>query len=650
MSYIKFDKSQLVNLGYSLRKEMIRSNRIGAYANTTIINCNTRKYHGLLVIPQPGVDDGMHVLISSFDETIIQHGEEFNLGIHQYDTYIYNPKGHKYFRDFTSEPIPKLTYQVGGVVIEKEMVFSTKDDKFLLKYTLVDAHSPTRIKFKPFLAFRNIHALTHANYDADTKYTPVPNGISMKLYPGYSDVFIQFSKKVEYTHVPDWYHNIEYIHEKERGYDYKEDLFVPGFFELDIKKGESIYVVMGTENVKPSSLQKMYEDEVTDRIPRNSFENCLLNSALQFVVKRGDRTIILAGYPWFGRVGRDTFVVLPGLTLAQNDIKTFTNVIDTIVKEMKGPFFPNSGEGNQTTYNSADAPLWFFWSLQKLVEHTGDHKSIWKKYGPVMKLILSEYRKGTDYGIKMQPDGLLASGVPGVPVTWMDAVVNGQPVTPRIGLAVEVNSLWYNAIRFALELAEKSGDKEFITEWKEVPLLFEKAFVETFWDTTRGYLFDYVNGTFRDFSVRPNQIFAVSLPYTVLTIDQQQKVVEKVRSELLTPRGVRTLAPKNPRYKGSYSGNVSERDTAYHNGCAFPWLLGHYFEAYHRIYGPSSIPVIKKYYKDFEKELSDYGIGTINELFDGDPPHTPGGAISQAWSVSELLRIASLLRKYDETK
>ena len=648
MSYIKFDKSQLVNLGYSLRKEMIRSNRIGAYASTTIINCNTRKYHGLLVIPQPDVDNGLHVLVSSFDETVIQHGEEFNLGIHQYDTYVYNPKGHKYFRDFTTDPIPRLTYQVGGVVLEKEMVFSTKDDKFYLKYTLVDAHSPTRMKFKPFLAFRNIHSLTRANWDADTKYTPVPNGISMKLYPGYSEVYIQFSKKVEYTHGPDWYHGIEYVHEKERGYEYKEDLFVPGFFEIEIQKGESVYVSMGTECIKSENLEKLYKKEIEERIPRNSFENCLLNSAHQFIVKREERTLILAGYPWFGRVGRDTFVALPGLTLTQNDTKTFTHILDSIIKEMKGPFFPNSGESQETTYNSADAPLWFFWTLQKLAEHTGNQKAIWKKYGPVMKLILTSYRNGTDYGIKMQPDGLLTSGIPGTPATWMDAVVNGQPVNPRIGLAVEVNALWYNAIGFALELAETSGDKQFLEDWKEVPELFRKAYVPTFWDHNRNHMCDYVNGSFRDNSLRPNQIFAVSLPYSALTLDQQQKVIEKVRSELLTPRGIRTLAPKNPRYKGSYVGNIAERDTAYHNGCAFPWLLGHYFEAYLKIYGKSVVSGIKRYVSDFETELADYGIGTINELFDGDPPHTPGGAVSQAWSVSELLRIISLLRKYEE--
>ncbi len=300
MSYIKFDKSQLINLEYSLSRELVRSSRSGAFGTTTIINCNTRKYHGLLIAPQPDIDGENHVLLSTLDETVIQHDAEFNLGIHKYPGGRYSPKGHKYVRDFEADPIPKLTYRIGGVVLTKERLFLTNDDRILISYTLVDAHSPTKLRFSPFLAFRNIHKLTKENVYYDNKYIKVRNGIRVKMYPGYSPLFMQFSKNVEYTHVPDWYYNIEYFREQERGYDYKEDLYVPGFFELDIKKGESVVFSAGLSEIHPPSLKRIFLNEVEKRIPRSNSENCLINAAQQFIVRKGKYAGIIAGFPFRG--------------------------------------------------------------------------------------------------------------------------------------------------------------------------------------------------------------------------------------------------------------------------------------------------------------------------------------------------------------
>lgn len=303
MSYIKFDKTQLVNLEYSLTRELIRSNRAGAYASITIVGCHTRKYHGLVVVPQPAIDDDNHVLISNLDETVIQHEAEFNLGIHKYAGGIYYPRGHKYLYEFSTDPIPYNIYHVGEVILKREMLFSQTADRFLIRYTLLDTLSPTRLRFKPFLAFRNVHFLKRANDSVNSNYEEVPNGTRMKLYPGYSFLYMQFSKTPEYTHVPGWNYNIEYQVEMERGYEYQEDLFVPGYFEVDIKKGESVVFCAGTTEIAPSALKQAFNTEISKRIPRDSFENCLINSAQQFIVNKGKRTDVIAGFPWFGRWG-----------------------------------------------------------------------------------------------------------------------------------------------------------------------------------------------------------------------------------------------------------------------------------------------------------------------------------------------------------
>ncbi|MEN8224517.1 MAG: amylo-alpha-1,6-glucosidase [Bacteroidota bacterium] len=650
MSYIKFDKNQLINLGYALKRELLRSNRAGAYSSRTIIGCNTRKYHGLLIAPQPAIDNENHVLLSNLDEVVIQHDASFNLGIHKYPGGIYNPGGHKYIRDFNTEPIPNMLYRVGGVMLRKELIFAESHDRIMIRYTLEDAHSPTKLRFNPFLAFRNIHKLSKANFYANDKYKLVPNGISIRMYDGYTPLFMQFSKKAEYTHVPDWYHNIEYQEEMDRGYDYQEDLFVPGFFEVDIKKGESIVFCAGTAEVNPAGIKRAFTAEVNKRTPRDNFENCLLNAAQQFLIRRDGKSWVVAGFPWFGRWGRDTFIALPGLTLANDDTKSCKAVIDAMLTDLNGPLFPNIGEGDDSAYNSVDAPLWFFWTLQQYADRTGNKKDIWSSYGRKMQMILDGYRKGTDFNIHMQDDGLIWAGAPGHALTWMDAVVDGKPVTPRIGKAVEINALWYNAIRFSMELAEAAADKKFIDRWSGIAEKIPEAFTTIFWDEQRGYLADYVGENGADCSVRPNQIIAASLPYRAIDEGVCMGVVDVVKRELLTPRGLRTLSPKNIHYKGSYFGSQAERDRAYHQGTVWPWLFGHFAEAYLRIHGKEGVRYIKDMYKGFEGVMTEAGIGSISEVYDGDPPHLPGGTISQAWSVSELLRTHALIKKYNRKR
>ncbi len=651
MSYIKFDKKELVNLNYSLSREFIRVNKNGAYGSTTIIFNNTRKYHGLLICPCEHLDGGLHVLLSAFDETVIQRGRTFNLGIHRYPGGVYVPKGHKYIESLEAEPLFYHIYRVGGVVLKKEILLNTNINQVMIRYTLLDAHSPTKLQFRPFLAFRNIHKLSKANLYADTSFHKIPNGIKIRLYQGYPYLHMQFSKKTEYIHFPQWYYNEEYIEDCKRGYECNEDLMVPGYFELPIKKGETIVFSASVEEQKPRSLRSLFEKELASRLPLSSFDNCLKDAASQFIVKAKRKLRINAGYHWFANTwGRDTFISLPGLLLPDKKVHEYYSVLDYMTSKMNGPLFANTETGDNASYNSADASLWFIWSLQQLASYQKTTKHIWHRYGSKIKKVINGYAVGTEFNIKMHDNGLIWQGKDGLALTWMDAIVDGKPVIPRTGYAVEINALWYNALKFAIEAAEKNGDANFANKWKDLPDKIKTSFTNIFWNPSKGYLADYSTGEYTDWSVRPNQIIAASLPYSPIDDDKKLAVLQVVERELLTPRGLRTLSPQHPDYKPIYEGDQRQRDLTYHQGIVWVWLLGHFAEAYLRIHGKSGVYFIERLYKGFEEEVQHHGIGTINEIFDGDPPHHPRGAISQAWSVAELRRIKKMVAYYKRQK
>jgi predicted glycogen debranching enzyme len=646
MNYLEFENSELVNLEYSLNREILSTNRAGGYFSTTIVLCNTRKYHGLMVIPLDQFDGENHVLLSSVDETVIQHGKEFNLGIHRYPG-IYEPRGHKYIIDFEYEPTPKVTYRVGGVILEKELLFVHNEEQIMIRYTLKEAKSPTRLRIKPFLAYRNAHKLSKSNLFADKRYREVANGVKYKLYHGFPSLHMQLNKTNEFVAVPDWYYNIEYKEEINRGYEAHEDLFVPGFFEVPIKKGESIIFSAATSEQQTTNLTRKYNAELLRRPKKDNLENCLRNAAHQFIVKRGKKTETIAGYPWFGRWGRDTFIALPGLTLSIDEPKECKDVIDTMSKELKDGLFPNMGNATSSAFNSVDAPLWYYWTLQMYTDYTKDKAEIWKAYGKKMKSILDAYRKGDlPYNIKMHDNGLIWAGEKGVALTWMDAVVHGRPVTPRTGYQVEINALWYNAIMFTLELAKEFNDKSFVKEWVPIANKIESSFKEVFWYEKKQYLADYVDENGQNVFVRPNQIFAASLPYSPITDEMKRGVIDVVHRELYTPKGLRTLAPKNPNYIGRYEGDQATRDSAYHQGTAWPWLLGHFVEAYYNLHGKTADSIAKDILDSFCSDMPKHGVCGISEVYDGDPPQRPNGCISQAWSVAELIRIKRLYEKY----
>lgn len=642
MSYLKFDKEELVNLEYSLAREVLATNKTGGYLNTTIVGCNTRKYHGLFVLPVRNYDNRRYVLLSSLDETLIQHDRAFNLGIHCYGKNNYEPRGHKYIVDFEFEKYPVLTYRVGGIKFSKSMLFLHNKEQLLIKYTLLDAHSATTLRLRPFLAFREIHALTHSNENADRSYVSIENGAGFRLYEGFPDVNIQLNRKNDYLHCPDWYYNVEYQEEKRRGFPYQEDLYSPGYFELPIRKGESVIVSVSTAPVSSRGLSAVFSREEEKRPVLGSYEDCLKRAAKQFVVGSG-RGIkeIYAGYTWMGKGLRETMISLPGLTLfADGDTALFEDVLESAFRI----YSQQLGRGSK----QADAALWLVWAIQQYASYTGDRKSVWMKYKDRIKPLIKSFVEGDRMGVRLSENGLLWVKMNGVAMTWMNAYDrNGVPVTERSGYQVETNAFWYNAVCYVIDMESRYGkDERLLGLLKSLKNNIESSFLKTFWIESRHHLADYVDEKGQNTDMRPNQIFACALDYSPLTEDVKGMVMEAVKRELLTSRGIRTLSPKNPLYKGIYDGDQDRRDHAYHQGSTRVWLLTFYIEAMLKIYGDMFVRRASELNGAFEEDIERHGVGCICELYDGDPPHNPHGAISSAVATASLLRSEYLINKY----
>lgn len=643
MAYLQFNKGELVNLEYSLKREVLSTNHAGGYLNTTIVCCNTRKYHGLLVLPVPEFNNDKFVLLSSLDETLIQHGKSFNLGIHRYGD-IYEPRGHKYIRDFEIDKCVAITYRVGGMILKKEMMLAHNKGQYFARYTLLEANSPTTLQLKPFMAFRHIHTLSKTNMEADTGSRDIPGGKSFKMYRGFPDLNLQLSVKSEFISNPDWYYNIEYKEERRRAYESSEDLFVPGYFELPLKKGQSVIFSASTSVELPSALKNKFEKYVEARSHRDSFENCLKIASKQFLISEGDSMSIYAGYPWLDKNSRETLLALPGITLwGLDDKKKFKKIVDDfIIREGRVPVARGS---------KPDVPLWLIWNIQQYAAYNKSIKGIWKDYGKLIKEILNYYKntKQSDT-VSLHGNGLLWAEKKGSALSWMDAYVNGVPVTEREGYQVELNSLWYNAVSFALELARGTKESEFEEEWEPLRKIIARSFVKAFWIEHGDYLSDFVGHEGQNKCVRPNQLFTCSFPYSPLTEVQKSLVLKRVQQELLTERGIRTLSPVSPHFKGEYDGDEFSRNSAYHMGTARPWLLGFYIDANLKLHGKAFLQRAQELIAAFEEDVEIHCIGSVSEVYDGDPPHQPHGCTSYSISVASLLWAMRLVNEFKSTK
>ncbi|MDR1371845.1 MAG: amylo-alpha-1,6-glucosidase [Dysgonamonadaceae bacterium] len=645
MGYLKFDKTLLINLEESLQREVLYANRFGAYHSTTVTGCNTRKYHGLLVTPvPPSACSDCHVLLSSLDETVIQHDTAFNLGIHQYDNNHFSPNGHKYIREYTVDNVSRMLYRVGGVILAKEKIFSSSENRIIIKYTLLESHSATILRFRPFLAFRSVNSLTFENDAVNRSFEEVENGIKTSMYAGYPDLYMQFSKPADFIFDPVWNKNMEYSKEMERGYPYKEDLYVPGYFEMKINRGESVYFSGSDRAVSAAEIEARYEEESAKLTPQTSFFNCLKNAANQFYYSpSGNGHYLIAGYPWFKVRARDEFIALPGCTLSTGNISRFEQIMSSAVTALKK--FMTSGEPHSIIHGieEPDTLLWAVWTVQQYSDIFGIEKCR-KKYGSFIHKIIDYILSNSHPNLRMDDSGLLFSDGHTRSITWMNSSIDDIQIIPRTGYIVEFNALWYNALKFAAELSKTVfGSGKLFEALESQASRTAVSFIEKFVNE-HGYLFDYLDGQYPNWHVRPNMLFAAALNYSPLDRSQKRNVLNIVTRELLTPKGIRSLSPKSEGYHPYCTGPQRERDLAYHQGAAFPWLLGFYLEAYIKLYGERGIPFAERMLIGLEDEMQRHCIGTLSELYDGNPPFQSRGATSFAMNTGMILRILSKMK------
>ncbi len=641
MAFLSFNKSELVNLEYSLKREIIGSNKTGAYCNTSVVDCNTRRYHGLLAVPVDAFGGEKHILLSGLDESIVVNHRQFNLGIHCYGD-IYEPRGHKYIVDFTAAPVPTLTYKIGETTLRKSVILAPDSDQVMIKYEIVSSPASCELILKPFLAFRCIHRLTKENPEARTDYRELENGVSFNMYEGFPDLNLQFSKASEFRYAPSWYKGITYTDEYRRGFDCKEDLFVPGTFSLKLRKGESVIVSGSTAVEDAKGLSRKFTSIVKKKGNITSNLDLLKYNADLLICNRNGHKQIDAGLTWLETgLLRETIVALPGLTLyAGAGAKEFEEILDNLIADNQ--------ERLSTRTTQVEAPLRIADDLQQYIAFGADAKKVWKKYGPVVKGIIESYLPGHREEVAVHPNGLLWCQKWRTALSWMNTYVNGIPVTERAGYQVETNAFWYNAICFALEMEQKFAPKNtaFIQRWNGIKTLIEENFEKTFWIPERGYLADYVDNAGQGPAVRSNQLYAIALEYSPVSDENKSSIMQTIANELITSRGIRTLSPRNEAYRGVYEGSQIDRDLAYHQGCAWIIPLDYYIDLAFRMIGPSYLKRAEYLIEGFYKDIYKHGVGAFSELYDGDPPHEPHGAISSACSTAALLRIEYLLGRY----
>ena len=642
MALLKFNKAELVNLSYSLKREIISENKEGAYINTSIITCNTRRYHGLLALTLDRFGGDRYLLLSSLDESITVSGKQFNLGIHCYGD-IYEPRGHKYVVDFTETPVPQITYKIGDIVFRKTLLLCPDRDQLLINYELLEAPETATVQFRPLLAFRNIHDLTHANDVADQGYKLCDHGASFRLYEAFPDLYLQFSGKARFRSDAYWYYGVTYSDEYRRGFDCREDLLSPGVFEVSLRPGDSIIFSAAKYEQKPSEFRKTFRKFYKEAGKPLSDHELLVRCAESLITCHNGRKKINAGLSWmYTGLLRETILALPGLTLYGNHPEDFEEILDNLIADEQERLF------HRTT--QVEAPLALAQTLIRYIDHGADEKAVWKKYGKTVKKVLESYLPGGRKEVVMHPNGLLWAQMDGVALSWMNAYVGGRAVTERAGYQVETNAFWYNAIRFALDMERKyASNKNFVKQWAPIAALIEANYQKTFWNEGRRCLADYVDNFGQNMDIRPNQLFAISLKYSAIEDELHPLILKVIDSELVTARGIRTLSPRDMKYKGVYEGSQLDRDLAYHQGSTRPWLLAPYIETCFRVKGPSFVKKAEWLTEGFFADLNKHGVGAFSELYDGDPPFEPHGAISSALSTAALLICESVLNKYKES-
>lgn len=680
---IRFGEDVCRDLGCAVGREWLETNGVGGYASSTIAGLNTRRYHGLLVAAtKPPV--GRLVLLSKFEETLIVGGSRHELSANQYPGVVH-PRGHLYLKEFRLDPFPVFAYEAGGVRLTKTVFMARGENTTVITYEaerlgesfgandkathvndrggrgdggtsefdespFTPRPSSLILQLRPLLAFRDYHHLTRENERLDARVS-VGRGrlLSVRPYADMPALYFAHDAAARVEPGACWYRDFEYEIERERGFDFREDLFSPFTLTFDLTRKTRATVVASIEPRDAGDADAWRRREVERRArvvasapSGGEFVRALTLAADQFVVARGEQKTVLAGYHWFSDWGRDTMIALPGLTLATRRFDDARAVLREFARHASRGMLPNRfpDRGEEPDYNTADATLWFFEAARAYLAHTGDTGFIREHLYPVLADIIDWHVRGTRFGIRVDSDGLLSAGEEGVQLTWMDAKVGDWVVTPRRGKPVEIQALWHNALRVTEDLARGFGDEaraDFCADLAERALA---SFARLFWNEELGCLYDVIDGERRDPSIRPNQVFAVSLAHPLVGGERARQLLEVIERELLTPYGLRSLSPRDPAYRGRYEGSPLERDGSYHQGAVWAWLTGPFVTAYLKTHGDAARAKAAGWLSNFRAHLAEAGLNQISEIFDGDPPHRPRGCVAQAWSVAEVLRVA----------
>ena len=659
---IKFDSEICTNFEEALSREWLETNGIGGFASGTVSGAHSRRYHGLLTAAaKPPL--GRVVTLSKFEETLFLDGNVYELSANQYPNSVH-PQGFKHLKSFRLDPFPVWTFEVEGIEIEKKIFMVHGENTTVCQWSVVresenwleipnvsekgatDSREIT-IELKPLLAFRDYHHLRQSADDFNTDFEAAERIVSVAPAEEFPALFFTHNAgKIEKTGY--WYRDFEYAIERERGFDFRENLFQP--FALKFDLAEAACVVVSTQidevyEIAHLEAREMArrEDLVIQADAKDDFEAQLILAADQFIVARGLGKTVIAGYPWFSDWGRDTMIALPGLTIATGRTEIARQILLEFSNHLSEGMLPNRFPdfGSEAEYNTVDATLWYFEAIRAFAEKTGDYDFVRENLYEKLAETIAWHLRGTRYQIHVDTDGLLYAGEEGVQLTWMDAKIGDWVVTPRIGKPVEIQALWYNALKIMADFARRFGDEQDRERYEAMAETARQSFNAVFWNDAEDCLFDVVINGKRDGAVRPNQIFAVSLPYSMLSIGQARKVVEKVEKELLTPVGLRSLSPRDKDYCTIYTGSPLERDSAYHQGTVWGWLTGAFVDAYRRVYpnGHQTEQRVEEILAGFKNHLSEAGLGQISEIFDADAPHKPRGCPAQAWSVGEVLRV-----------
>jgi predicted glycogen debranching enzyme len=590
------------------------------------------------------------MLLSKLEETLVMEGRRFELSCNRYPGVVH-PQGYLYLKEFRQDPFPILVYEIDGIELEKSVFMVHGENTSVIQYEIRGAiPGACTLELRPLIAFRDYHSTTHENNALNPSLEIGSGSVRIAPYQGLPALYLAHTTgDVEQT--GSWYRNFEYTIEQERGLDYQEDLFNPLVFTFDLNRNVRPAIVASISSQTADSAEVFRKAEVERRqrvlaaAPSGDpFVRNLVEAADQFLVSRGDQSTVIAGYHWFSDWGRDTMITLPGLTLTTGRYDIAKGILLAFAASVDRGMLPNRfpDAGDTPEYNTVDATLWFFEATRALAASTGDHEFVRTRLYDILADIIAWHERGTRYGIHVDIDGLLMAGEPGVQLTWMDAKVGNWVVTPRRGKPVEIQALWYNALRTIEQFAEKFDRASDRKHYQEMAARAQRNFPALFWNSSAECLYDVVNGELRDAAIRPNQIFAVSLFHKMLPLEKARGVVNAVERELLTPYGLRSLAPGDPQYHGRFEGDPHSRDSAYHQGTAWPWLLGPFITAYLEVNGRSAKArkQAEQWLAEFRRFIEEDGLGQIPEVFDGDTPHRAGGCLAQAWSVAELLRVS----------